>query len=186
MFEFLRHLSDWILRVERVLLGTLAAAVTGLILINVVTRAFNMAIFWIDELAIYTMIWMVMVGASVIIRRRKGIAVTLISDAARPGLKHALALFADGVTLFFAITLVALCWLWYDPGGLMAAGFDLAAFSGTTFNFIYQEPTNTLGIPKYWVWLIMPFAALTMSVHACFNFLETLLRRPSQLRNWED
>lgn len=186
MFNLFRTLSNGILRIERLLLGALAAGVTGLILINVATRAFNNAIFWIDELAIYTMIWMVMVGASVIIRLRKGIAVTLISDAARPGLRHALTLFADGVTLVFAATLIALCWLWYDPTALMAVGFDLAAFSGSTFNFIYQEPTNTLGIPKYWIWLIMPFAAVTMTVHACFNFLETLLRRPSPAEGWED
>lgn len=42
----------------------LALTVTLLILLNVVTRYLGAALFWVDELAIYAMVWMTFFGAS--------------------------------------------------------------------------------------------------------------------------
>ena len=172
MLFLLRTCSAGLLRVEKGVLIFLAAAVTGLILVNVATRSLDMAIYWIDELAIYAMIWMVMVGASVTIRQRKGIAVTLAEAFVGPRINSLFRFLVDLLILLFAATLLVLCWLWYDPLALAAAGFDAEAFSAESFNFIYQEPTNTIGIPKYLIWLVMPLTAASMLLHAAVNLFE--------------
>ena len=42
----------------------MAVGVTLLILLNIVTRYFGAALYWVDELAIYAMVWMTFLGAS--------------------------------------------------------------------------------------------------------------------------
>ncbi len=174
MLSYIQTVSSVTLRIEKYLLIALAGSVTGLILLNVVTRSLSMSIFWVDELAIYAMIWMMMVGASVKIRLRKGIAVTLAETCLSERVVRPLKIAVDVVILLFSIILVVLCWIWFEPLKLAAVGFDTREFSAKFFNFIYQEPTNTIGIPKFLVWLIMPFAAITMTIHSGVNLLERL------------
>jgi hypothetical protein len=57
----------------------------------------------------------------------------------------------------------------------MRHGFDTGAFQAATFNFIYAEPTTTLGIAKSWVWLVMWAFSLGMVLHGLAN-LATHLR----------
>ena len=42
-------------------------------------------------------------------------------------------------------------------------------FQGATFNFIYAEPTNTLGIKKVWVWLAMVLFTFGAVLHSAAN-----------------
>ncbi|MEO1264961.1 MAG: TRAP transporter small permease [Pseudomonadota bacterium] len=170
----LSFLSRMVLGVEKALLIALAAAITLLILLNVVTRAVNYAIFWVDELTIYAMIWMVMIGASVCVRERRHIAVTLLIDAVPERVQRPMLIAIDVVVAAFALTLIWTSFIWYDPMGVIAAGFDLDAFAGASFNYIYAEPTNTIGIAKVWVWAVMPLVALTITLHACANLAERL------------
>lgn len=172
MMRWLSALSNAILAVEKRLITLLAALLVLLILLNIVTRSAGKALFWVDELAVYTMIWMVLVGSSVMVRMRLGIAVTLVTDLlpARP--RRVVARVADAVLLGFAVALLVLCWTWYDPVALVRAGFDSDRFALETFKFIYTEPTNTIGIPKYWVWLAVPAMSTGMSIHALANLVE--------------
>lgn len=170
----LHRLSGAWARVEIFLAAVLAAVVTGLILLNVVTRSMRMAIYWVDEAAIYAMICMAFLAASAAIERREAIAVTLVLDAVPPRVAQALWLFVDAVTLAFAGLLLWFCWVWFDPAALWQAGFETRAFQRATFNFIYSEPTSTLGIRKVWVWLILPVFALGFALHAVSNLVKTL------------
>ena len=63
-----------------------------------------------------------------------------------------------------------------EPLALARSGFDVRAFQGETFNFIYAENTSTLGIKKFWVWLILPWFALSLTLHGLVNLLEGLRR----------
>lgn len=162
---------------EGIALTALMAAVTGLILLNVVTRNAGMALFWVDEAAIYAMIWAVFIGASMQICLGAAIAVDLVPPLLPPGARRALAALVAALVLAFACTLLWLSWIWYDPVGLAHAGFDTGAFSGATFNFIYAEPTVTVGVRKFLIWLIIPLVAATMTLHAFANLTDVLAGR---------
>lgn len=166
------RLSARLARLELWLAGILAGLVTLLILLNVFTRAVDGAIYWVDEAAIYAMIWMALLATSAALARREAIAVALIYEFASTRLARVVGAFVDIVVLVFAGAMLWLTWLWFSPAALARAGFDLMAFQGATFNFIYAEPTLTLGIKKVWVWLIVPIFALHTSVHALANIVE--------------
>lgn len=170
---WLTRVSNAILRVEKAVVTGLAAVLVLLILLNIFTRAAGAAIFWVDELAIYVMIWMALLSASAMLRMRRGVAVTLITDLLPQVIRRAVAKLVDAILLFFAITLLVLCWHWYDPAALARSGFDFDEFAATTFKFIYSEPTNTIGIAKFWVWLSVPVMAVAMTLHALANLLES-------------
>ncbi len=186
MLSVFRSISGAVLLAERWGLILLSAAVTGLILLNVVTRAADNAIYWVDEAAIYAMVWLVMIGASAIVRLRRGISVTILEDVLPDRARRLTGILVDAVVLVLAATLIWTSILWYDPAALIASGFDLAAFSGATFNFIYQEPTNTLGFPKYLIWLVMPITAITMTIHASTNLYERIAGSITDFAGWED
>ncbi|WP_417793999.1 TRAP transporter small permease [Terasakiella pusilla] len=177
---FLTRLSDQVLRVETLLLKFFMAGVLGFILLNVVTRSFSYALYWVDEAAIYSMVWMVFVGMSVAVRNRQRIAVTILLDMLAGKTRFLVNLVIDLIVFSFALFLLWVSWIWYDPITLMNTGFDLEAFSSETFNFMYEEPTNTIGIPKYWVWLIIPTFAITTTLHGLTNLVESLLSRKEQ------
>ncbi|MBD3896420.1 TRAP transporter small permease [Halomonas sp. ML-15] len=170
----LSRLSQGLARLEEIAAAALAASVTLLILINIAFRAAGSPLYWISELAIYAMIWMTFLIASAVLKRRQGIAVTLLSDALPGRPRRWLSLFVDLTVLTFALLMLWLCWRWYQPLALWRAGFDIQAFQGQTFNFIYAENTSTLGIRKFWVWLIMPLFAVSLTLHGVTNLWQAL------------
>jgi TRAP-type C4-dicarboxylate transport system permease small subunit len=172
------RVSAGLLAVEKWVLIALTAAITVLILLNVVTRSLGAALFWVDETAIYTMIWAVFIGASVQLRLGSAIAVDLVPMMLGRRGRFLLRTVVDVLVLAFALTLLWLAWIWYDPAGLARAGFDIEEFSMATFNFIYQEPTVTVGAPKFLFWLVIPIFAVSLTIHATANLVETLQGRP--------
>lgn len=168
----LKSLSAAIARAETALGALLGVAVMGLILLNVVTRTLGSALFWVDETAVTAMVWMAFLGGSVAVHHRSSVSVTLLPDALQGGLKNALRLLVDLIILGFFVVLLVLCLTWYDPLTLARLGFDLNAFSGATFNFIYKEVSTTLGVPKFWLWLIVPIFAVNGTVHALANLMQ--------------
>lgn len=170
--RWILRLSDATLRLEKRMMMLLVAVLVLLMLFNIVTRALGAAAFWTDELAIYVMIWMALLGASAMVRMRSGVAVTLVADLLPRALQRYLARVVDGIVVVLAVVLLWVTWLWYDPLALGLSGMDFAAFAEKTFKFIYYEPTNTIGINKFWVWLAVPFMSIGMTLHAIANLLE--------------
>ena len=170
-------LSDRLARVEKLLLAALAAVLVGLILLNVVTRAVDVAVYWVDEMAIYAMIWLVFVGAGHALRLRRHVRVALLLPVLSEPLRRPVEVGIDLLVWIFCLFSIWLAWIWYDPLAFASTGFDKDVFSSGTFNFIYDEPTSTIGIRKFWVWLVMPWFALTASVHAGANVAGALAGR---------
>lgn len=156
---------------ERIGAVACAAAITLLILLNVVTRALNHALFWVDELAIYAMVWMLFFSIALLLKKRQLVAVTFLSDFSPPLIKKLLAIAVDYITLIFSVFLLYFAWDWFKPLDLASVGFDYNEFSAKTMNFIYQEKSNTLNINKFWVWLIIPYFSISVFVHALTNIL---------------
>lgn len=163
--------SQFWARIELFLAAALAASVTGLILLNVITRAAGNAIYWVDEAAIYAMVWMTFLAASAAIHHRSAISVTIINEVLPEHSRRWLTRLVDLVLFVFACLMVWICLRWFMPLQLMEAGWDVKAFQGKTFNFIYAEPTNTIGVKKVWIWLVMPLFTLGALLHATANLL---------------
>ncbi|MDY0206698.1 MAG: TRAP transporter small permease subunit [Pseudomonas sp.] len=170
----LRIFSDALSKLELTMAGVLAGAVTLLIILNIVSRTLGVAIYWVDELAIYSMVWTTFLATSVMMKNRQVIAVTIIADMLSSRNRAWLQCVSDLMILVFSVSLLVLCWNWLEPAALIESNFDIKAFQGDTFNFVYSEKTNTLGIRKIWPWLILPFFAFTMTVHALSNISASL------------
>ena len=76
--------------------------------------------------------------------------------------------------------MVWICLRWFMPLELARAGWDTKVFQAATFNFIYAEPTNTLGIPKVWVWVIVPVFTAGAFVHSLANLVSPQASEPPQ------
>lgn len=98
--------SDALLRMERWLLTFAMCFLTALILLNVVTRYSGMPLYWVDEAAVYTVVWLTFIGASVMTRLRLDFAVTMLTDKLSPrNARRAKVIATVGVLFFFG----ALC-----------------------------------------------------------------------------
>ena len=170
--RLLRGLSDRLVRVERTVLMLLVAGVAGFVLLNVGFRMFRVTLAWADEAAVLCMVLTAFVGASLMLRMRIDPAVRLVHQMVSPGVVRGLRALVSAVAAGFGLALGWLCWRWFDPAGVAAAGFDIAAFEMATFNFLYTETTPILRLPFWWFWLVLPWFALTLTVHALTNLAE--------------
>lgn len=171
-------LSTAVLRAERAAVSILMALLVFLILLNVVTRYSGVPIYWVDEAAVFTTVWLTFVGASLMTRLRMDFSVGLVSDHLPPRGAKVLKVLATLGVLVFALTLVWMCWVWMDPRGIMAAGFNAKEYAEASFNFLYTERTQTLEWPTWVLQLILPIFSLTLTVHAVANLLEELEASP--------
>jgi TRAP-type C4-dicarboxylate transport system permease small subunit len=167
-------LSSALLRFERGALTALMTLLVLLILLNVVTRYSGIPIYWIDEAAVFTMVWLTFVGASVMTRLRMDFAVGLVSEQLPPRGAKAMKVLATFGVLVFALALVWMCWVWMDPRGIAAAGFNAKDYAEASFNFVYTEHTQTLEWPTWVIQLILPIFSLSLTVHAIANLFEEL------------
>ena len=171
-------LSTAVLRAERAAVTVLMSLLVVLILLNVVTRYSGVPIYWVDEAAVFTMVWLTFVGASLMTRLRMDFAVGLVSDQLPPRGAKVLKIIATLGVLVFALALFWMCWVWMDPRGIAAAGFNAKEYAESSFNFIYTEHTQTLEWPTWVLQLILPIFSLTLTVHAFANLLEELEASP--------
>lgn len=167
----LRAISNTLTTFERYGAIFCVALVTILIGLNVVTRALNQALFWVDEIAIYAMVWMLFLTTAFLLKRRQAVAVTIVVDLAPTAVNKVINKIVDVVVLLFSILLIVFSFYWYQPFDLFLAGFDFDKFSSNTFNFIYTERGNTIPINKFWIWIIMPYFALSVFIHSLVNLL---------------
>lgn len=170
--------SAAILRVERIALMLLMGALTLTILLNVVTRYSGMPIYWVDEAAVYLVVWLCFVGASAMTRLRLDFAVTLLTDYLGERMARRVKALATAGVLIFGLAMLAMCWLWMDPVGIARYGFDAREYAAESFNFLYTERTQTLNWPTWLVQLILPLFALGFSTHAAANLVEDLGLQP--------
>jgi TRAP-type C4-dicarboxylate transport system permease small subunit len=178
-------LSEGVLYVEKFVIGAMMAALAGLILFNVVTRYTGFPVYWGDEVAVYIAVWLTFIGASTMIRRRLDFSMTIMTEKLGPGAAHAAKVCATALVILFALLLGYMCWLWLDPVGIVSAGFDPRTHSGNTFNFVYTDQTQTLNLPRWMFYLVLPIFAATLLVHGLANLFEDLGLVPRVERHLE-
>jgi TRAP-type C4-dicarboxylate transport system permease small subunit len=166
--------SGLVLRAERLVILWLMGLLLALVLVNVATRYAGAPIYWIDEAAVFTVVWLAFVGGSAMCRLRMDFAVTLLSERVGAAGARRLKIAAGLGVLLFALALVWMCWTWMDPLGIARSGFDAKAYAAQSFNFLYTERTQTLNWPTWVLMLVLPLFALTLSLHASANLIEDL------------
>lgn len=170
--------SDMLLALEKRVLMFLMGWELLLILLNVATRYGGMPLYWVDEAAVYSVVWLTFIGASTMTRLRMDFSVTLLTDRLGARAATAAKCLSTLLVLVFGLAMLAMCWLWMDPVGIARAGFDARAYSGESFNFLYTERTQTLNWPVWVIQLVLPLFALTFSLHALANLIEDLGLQP--------
>ncbi|QCK84439.1 TRAP transporter small permease [Phreatobacter aquaticus] len=170
--------STRLLAVERLLIMGFMYLLTALILLNVATRYARVPIYWIDESAVYSVVWLTFIGASAMTRLRLDFAVSMLTERLSERGAMIAKVLSTLAVIIFGLALMTMCWLWMDPVGLARAGFDAREFAGQTFNFLYTERTQTLGWPTWSLYLIMPIFAVSMTIHGLANLIEDLELAP--------
>ncbi|MTE01324.1 TRAP transporter small permease subunit [Paracoccus sp. YIM 132242] len=160
----LQRLSRAVMRAEAALGGILVGAILLLLLANVVSRSAGRPLIWTDELAVHLMVVLALVGASLGIAMKGHMAIGLLPDRLGPRGRAGLALLADLSMLGFLLVMAGVLWRWFDLPGLLRAGSG-AALAAESFNFVYTDPTNTLGLRKIWFWLALPLTCATALLH---------------------
>lgn len=181
-FAAMIGLSEALLKVEKAAVTGFMMLLTGLILLNVATRYTGMPLYWVDEAAIYAVVWLTFLGASAMTRLRLDFCVTLLTERLSPGLAQAAQVTATLLLVVFGLALAAMCWVWMDPVGIAAAGFDAREFAGQSFNFLYTEQTQTLRWPTWVVSLVLPLFSVSMIIHGLANLAEDLKLVPAPTR----
>lgn len=164
------RVSRAVAKAEAVVAGILAAAMLGVVLLNLALRVLGRPLIWGDELAVNLMIWAALIGASLGLANRQHIAVSLVPDMVGPHARRMLAIAVDLVLVAFFAVLAVILWQWFDLPGLIAAG-SAEAHGMATFNFIWSEPTVTLGVRRVWLWLILPIFCLTGLLHSLASLI---------------
>ncbi|MDX1198521.1 TRAP transporter small permease [Sinorhizobium medicae] len=175
-------LSEALLSLEKLVVAGLMGVLLALILLNVVTRYSGHPLYWVDESAVYAMVWLAFIGGSALTRLRLDFSVTLLTDYLPPAAARWMRAGSTLLVLLFALALAAFSWLWMDPVGIFRAGFDTKAFAAESFNFLYTERSQTLNWPIWAISLVIPLFAVTMTVHCAANLVEDLGLSPQQKR----
>lgn len=165
-------LSEKLLYVERRIVASLMILLTGAILLNVVTRYSGRPIYWIDEFAVYCMVWLTFFGASVMTRLRLDFAVTMLMERLSERAAAVTRVAATLMVVLFGVSMAAMCWFWLDPVGIMKAGFNAKQYAAGTFNFVYTERTQTLNWPTWALYMILPVFAVSIAIHGLANLME--------------
>jgi TRAP-type C4-dicarboxylate transport system permease small subunit len=183
--QALQSLSAGLLAVERLAIMGFMFLLAGLILLNVVTRYSGVPIYWVDESAVYSVVWLTFIGASAMTRLRLDFAVSMLTERLSERGRNVAKVIATAMVVTFGLSLAAMCWLWMDPVGIARAGFDARAFAGETFNFLYTERTQTLNWPTWVLYLILPIFAVSMIIHGLANLVEDIgLVPPAAIRGF--
>ncbi|MFE3836158.1 TRAP transporter small permease [Pseudogemmobacter sonorensis] len=161
----LARTSRWILRGESALGAAIVAVIALAVLAGSVARGLGLPLIWTDELATHLMVWLAFLGASTGVALRNHMVMGLLPEHLSARGRRILARLVGLLVLAFWLAMLAVCWRWLDPPGLIRAGGG-RALARETFNFVWTDPTVTLGVRKIWFWLIVPLTSVTGLIHA--------------------
>ena len=142
--------------VEEIVASAFLLVMTIATFANVIARyIFNSPIPWAEELARYSFIWLVFTGAAVCTKRRRHVAVDV------------------AVRLLPAISQTA-CDLLVKLGIALLMG--ILVYYGVVLMSSATQPTSTLNIPTYFVYVVVPLAAASILVRTLVDLVRDLQR----------
>jgi len=144
------------LRIEDWLAALLMAALALITFANVLVRYFTDQSFaWTEEISIFLMIVVTLVGASSAVARNHHIRIELYADGGSPARRRRLALASHAVVTAFFLLLMALSTrLVWDE-------------------YVYEETSPAIGVPTWWYSVWLPVLSLAIALRS----LGCLIRR---------
>ena len=130
---------------EEVICTICLSVVVGSVLLQVILRFFfSTAAVWAEETAVYGMIFAVYLGATMAVRDRAHIRITLLVNAMPRPLQVVSIVLADALWLGFVVFMI----------------YQTTIYTQLLFEVTYQTPG--LGIEQRWVQMFIPMAFVLM------------------------
>ena len=137
-------------RVPLVIEDALTALVMGALalitFVNVLVRYFTDQSFaWTEEISVFLMIVLALVGASVAFARNHHIRIEFFSNRSSPKTQRLLAELAAwlGALMFFALAILSARMVWDQ--------------------YIYEETSPAIGVPQWWYSIWLPLLSITIA-----------------------
>ena len=105
------HERSFVDRIEETLIAAILGAMTLITFANVVARkAFNSNILWALELTVFLFAWLVLLGASYLVKTNAHLGVDAIVNAVAPPVRRVLALISVALCLAFSVLILKGAW----------------------------------------------------------------------------
>jgi TRAP-type C4-dicarboxylate transport system permease small subunit len=124
---------------------------------------------WTEELARYLMIWVGLLGACLAFEKRAHLGVDYFVGKFHPSARTVIRLGALLVVLLFAV------------GALIVGGWQLV-----TRTLTLEQYTPALGIPKAWVYLVVPISGVFTVIFTLGQMLDVLRGSSPSLQGPEE
>jgi TRAP-type C4-dicarboxylate transport system permease small subunit len=118
---------------------------------------FDSGLSWSEELARYTMIWVVYLGTAVVYRDNSHISVTALEESLSPKVRLYLKLFQKTVSLVFV--------------GL------IGWFASRTLELAALQSSPNMSIPMNYIYLVFPISSVLIIFHLGISIIDDLSGR---------
>ncbi|WP_010137916.1 TRAP transporter small permease [Oceanicola sp. S124] len=164
------RIDRFVFRTELCVATCLVAALLCVVALGALARGLGMPLIWTDEAAALLMASATFPAASALIASREHVEIPLLAGMLPPRAARVAAILSDLALLAVLLALSVLVWRWFAPLDLLTP--MLGAEPPMFPNFLYSEPTATLGLRRLWFWLALPLFCLG----ACLHVLTRLIR----------
>jgi TRAP-type C4-dicarboxylate transport system permease small subunit len=154
--KLIRKLSDFIYSIEKILAFllalTLLLAMVGGFFFRYVLKS---PLFWSDELAIFCLIWITFIGASMVLKEKTSPTITFLIDSVPKRFKKYFLIVSNIVLLAFVgyVLYLAINWI-------------------STPNILVQRSTS-MDMPKIYFYLSIPISFAFSTIHVMNNVIES-------------
>lgn len=151
LIKYIDSLGEKLSYITELICIPMVVVMTIIIIINVFFRyILRSGIPWAEEVSKYIMVWMVMLGSSIVFRRKAHISVDFFIEKLK--YKQWIYVFNTFLTLIFLYTIIR--------SGLIYANFGKNLLS------------PTLRISRYWAFMAIPAGGLLMFIQTLINLIK--------------
>lgn len=152
----IKKLSDIVFRIEKVLAVILGTAMFLSLFLGFLFRyVFSSPLLWSNEVAIFSLIWLTLIGASMGVKTGQTAMITMFVDRFRGSNAYKWMI----VTSFFILIIFAVYILYLSYNWLSSPN-------------IYVQSSGSMGLPMIYPYLSVPVGFLFLLIHATSKFIE--------------
>lgn len=155
--RLIQNISDAVFKLEKLLVIILIPLMLIAMVLDIIFRYFvNSPLIWGQELALYTFVWSSFIGASMSIKLKEAVAVTIFVDRVNVWLRNASIILGLCISTIFSLTMLYFSIKWItDP------------------NILLQKSITTQ-TPMIIMYVCIPISLLFISLHFIHLFTEAL------------